>query len=672
MEFVWCQRVFPVWLAITVAGVVGCRPDLHPVVSDGGEDKVVDVAGVGDAAGGIGDDVPVEVGVDHAEEPTMPDAGVEAGVRADVAIETAPALPRVPADQFAGELRASSFAALGTSWSRGLASAGGVVVAANPDSNSITVLSGTPLVVQAEIPVGRDPRTVTVTPDGRYAVVVNRGDGTVSIVDLPARREAYFFEVRTLPYGAVIAGGRIYVTEWATGSLIAFDPIARRLLARAVVAPFPAGIAHCGPPTCALPGGRGLLVTHFYSGQLSLIDPETFVPTQVISTGADTNFSQQVAIAPDGKRAYLPQTRSFADNPIRQFDSTVFPVVNVVDLATLTVRNDARITLDTADQPVGIPFAVEFLKNGERLVVANAASDDLSVVELATGNKIAHIEIGAAPQGLAVADDGTIYVNQVLDGTLGMVKVGGAQAVRQMPLTKLPLPSDVLRGKRLFWSANRTDLARDQWMSCATCHFDGFHDGRTWRSFPDGVRNTTPLFNLAETLPLHWSGDLDEIHDVESTVRFVQAGKGLAPAPQIDTLGAALKGTSPDLDALAAFLTTLRPPTSPHANNPAAINRGQAVFNRLACATCHAGPHFTDRRNHDVGTGDPTTERNTHGRGTTFDTPSLRALWLTAPYLHDGSAPTLEAVFTRGTAHRLSSDVSTAERAELIAYLRSL
>ncbi|HEY0712107.1 MAG TPA: hypothetical protein VGF45_05500, partial [Polyangia bacterium] len=228
------------------------------------------------------------------------------------------------------------------------------------------------------------------------------------------------------------------------------------------------------------------------------------------------------------------------------------------------------------------------------------------------------------------------------------------------------------RGKRLFWSSARSDLARDQWMSCATCHFDGFHDARTWRSFPDGIRNTTALFNLADTLPLHWSGDLDEIHDIESTVRFIQAGKGLAPAPQIDTLGTPLEGTSEDLDALSSFLATLRPPKSPHQNDGAAITRGQAAFARLACATCHAPPLFVDKKNHDVGTGDPTTERNGHGRGTTFDTPTLRALWLTAPYLHDGSAPTLETVFERGTVHALGSRATSGERADLIAYLRSL
>jgi cytochrome c peroxidase len=51
---------------------------------------------------------------------------------------------------------------------------------------------------------------------------------------------------------------------------------------------------------------------------------------------------------------------------------------------------------------------------------------------------------------------------------------------------------------------------------------------------------------------------------------------------------------------------------------------------------------------HDVGTGDPNLERNSHGRGTQFDTPSLLGIWATAPYFHDGSASTLEDVLRMG------------------------
>ena len=63
-------------------------------------------------------------------------------------------------------------------------------------------------------------------------------------------------------------------------------------------------------------------------------------------------------------------------------------------------------------------------------------------------------------------------------------------------VTPIPLPPVLLNGKRLFHSSATPDLARDQWISCATCHFNGEMDGRTW-FFPDGPRNTTSLLGTS-------------------------------------------------------------------------------------------------------------------------------------------------------------------------------
>ncbi len=55
---------------------------------------------------------------------------------------------------------------------------------------------------------------------------------------------------------------------------------------------------------------------------------------------------------------------------------------------------------------------------------------------------------------------------------------------------------------------------------------------------------------------------------------------------------------------------------------------------------CHSGPHYTNQQLADVGTGKPT------DRSPLFDVPQLTNIALTAPYLHDGSARTLEEIWT--------------------------
>ena len=113
------------------------------------------------------------------------------------------------------------------------------------------------------------------------------------------------------------------------------------------------------------------------------------------------------------------------------------------------------------------------------------------------------------------------------------------------------------------------------------------------------------------------------------------------------------------------------PPPSPGPLSEAAL-RGQAIFNRadVGCATCHPAPLYTDQQMHDVGTA--TADERI---GPEFDTPTLRGLYDSAPYFHDGSAVTLYDALTRPSPeneHDLSGLLTEAEIQDLIAFLLAL
>ena len=118
---------------------------------------------------------------------------------------------------------------------------------------------------------------------------------------------------------------------------------------------------------------------------------------------------------------------------------------------------------------------------------------------------------------------------------------------------------------------------------------------------------------------------------------------------------------------------------------------------RANCTTCHLGDNFTDERFHNLGVGfDASTGRYADlGRwvvtavGTkskadrgAFKTPTLRDATRTAPYMHDGSEPTLEAVvdfYDRGGIRNPALDrdmaplnLADGEKADLVAFLRAL
>jgi hypothetical protein len=180
--------------------------------------------------------------------------------------------------------------------------------------------------------------------------------------------------------------------------------------------------------------------------------------------------------------------------------------------------------------------------------------------------------------------------------------------------------------------------------------------------FPDGPRQTPALWNAGQTFPWHWSAALDEPQDVEGTIELIQRGLGLAPGTDPPLLGAPNAGRSTDLDALATFLAQgIRAPAPPQSSGNAAS--GRSLFQSSGCTACHGGPTWTSSaRPGPAGTLDPDgngmvdavlrkvgtlNPRDVRG-ATGFDPPSLLNVALTAPYLHDGSRPTLEALLASG------------------------
>jgi cytochrome c peroxidase len=127
--------------------------------------------------------------------------------------------------------------------------------------------------------------------------------------------------------------------------------------------------------------------------------------------------------------------------------------------------------------------------------------------------------------------------------------------------------------------------------------------------------------------------------------------------------------------ALDAYLSDLEPMPSPYLVDgqlsPAAL-RGRKLFEseRVDCTDCHTPPLYTKLKTYNVGTNgrfDKPTDK--------FDTPTLKELWRSAPYLHDGSAATIRDVLTTRNSEGLHGDVaelSEIEIDDLCEYILSL
>ena len=273
-----------------------------------------------------------------------------------------------------------------------------------------------------------------------------------------------------------------------------------------------------------------------------------------------------------------------------------------------------------------------------------------------------------------------------------------------------PMPATMRLGQKLFFSANSDDVpvTQNHWVACASCHVEGRSDAVTWK-FAQGPRDTpSNAGGLSDTGFLFRTADRNQVQDYWKTINVEQGGHFSITDPGQKTL----------LDAIAAYVNNALPAPVPpstdagHTLQGAALAtlraQGATVFAEVGCGSCHRGPAGTDSGMgnpsldlsgpvvstlttggvllHDVRTcvqsGDfpdvDHTDIDGDARGAcAFDTPALRGLADSAPYLHDGSATTLDDVVpimlqaTVGAGEAPPS-LSVADEQALVEYLRSL
>ncbi len=536
------------------------------------------------------------------------------------------------------------------------------LIAANADSDSITLVDTASLNILAEIPVGDDPRSVAITPDGTRALVALRGDNALAVINLDTLQPETSLPVGHLPYGVVTDGRRVYVSLFGSDEIAVLDVNTGAVLHTVSVPDAPAGLAL---------SGDWLLVTHFYSGQVSLLNVQrTPFLAGTVNVEPDGHLAGSIVLAPDGQRAYLPLTRTGLALISLQYMQDWFPAVSVLDVTTMTGDRAARLTLSALDHAANRPSDAAFA--GDTLYVALASSDAVLALDAATRQVQARIPVGANPTGV-LADDRRVFVLNALDGTLSVINTAENTVSAAVHLTTIPLTPQLLRGKILFHRAGDAALS-DGSISCATCHFDGGADGRTWINFRSGPRNTPALGGAAALPPYNWAGDMAELHDtIEDQIRNVMFGDGLISGEFDPTTNQPDAGRSADLDALAAYVASLEPWPSPYrlpdGSLSEAAQRGMNLFlSGSPDCSCHSPPLYTDLKAHNLaGAGFSLEEYEA------FDTPTLRGLWATAPYLHDGVAQTLAELLTRtDPVHSVANQLTEQQLHDLIAFLLSL
>lgn len=231
----------------------------------------------------------------------------------------------------------------------------------------------------------------------------------------------------------------------------------------------------------------------------------------------------------------------------------------------------------------------------------------------------------------------------------------------------------VAEGQRLFQD---TSLARDG-ESCQSCHTSGGANP-SLGTIPHpqgpgdftGRRDPPVLWGAGQTAPYFWVGNVPTL---EGAVTGTIKGHFKAGATQPATK------TAEQAAAIVAYINSLEPPITSFDTgtmSPAAL-RGEALFRGAAdCIACHAGPLFTDNRLHNTnvpqlpGGTDPGAPLPAGA----INTPTLRDVKNSGPYMHNGVFTTLDQVvrFYNAQSSVAPLGLTDAQIGDLVAYLDAL
>lgn len=547
---------------------------------------------------------------------------------------------------------------------------GGYAVVADPDLDRVLLVDlRTHEVREVALPTDSEPGRVAVDAAGRAYVALRRA-GRVVEIDLERGSLTRSLEACASPRGLALDGAtdRLHVA-CADGTLLTLDPdrAPERSLA---LAPDLRDVVVTD---------AGLVVSRFRSADLILVSATstlsaTALPdvtlTGVDEAGEPTELRQSYrpGVAPRmrsarggavvihqrarvGREAVFrrasrpPSGYTYSNRPVTYEDVTWRdPCGNaVVHAAASFLGEDGAALHEAPSVPGGVVPVDVATSEGGRVALAFAGEPG---GDFRYGPQVVETDAARASRAGGCLD---VERDEAYPGQAVAVAYAGETLLVQLRAPAGLMIGDVhvpLGGPSTRDSGHEVfHLDTGGGIACASCHPEGGDDGHVWEFAAVRPVRTLPLEGAVAMAPYHRAGDVATLEDLMGSLAEQMAGPPLEPEV---------------LAAVRAWLERLPAPPAGPTLEPAAVDEGARVFAAAGCDTCHVGPEGTDGQSHDV-------------LGARWQTPPLRGLALRPPYLHDGSAATLEEALVGAETgeHGDLRGASDASRAALLAYLRS-
>jgi cytochrome c peroxidase len=286
---------------------------------------------------------------------------------------------------------------------------------------------------------------------------------------------------------------------------------------------------------------------------------------------------------------------------------------------------------------------------------------------------------------MAGGDDQEVMITDPHGGKIAKSEMDRVLAATAAVTSSTPKAELEAEGEKLFTNPKNFKTGE----SCASCHITGggpvnaplgmmVHrrdaDASTGLNDFNGVRDVPALWGVAETAPYNWIGTNHTL-EAQSTAAIHTHFADENPTPE-------------RVAAMTAFLKTIKAPESRQDQGRLTEKelRGEEVFvGKGGCISCHGGPQFTN--NLIMDTDVPQNDQFKSVVGFTaddpgnpnikqgFNTPQLRDLRNTAPYMHNGVFKTLREVIDFYNLNVITGGplgLTEEQKDDLEAYLRAL
>jgi YVTN family beta-propeller protein len=547
------------------------------------------------------------------------------------------------------------------------------------------------------VPVGRVPKGIALSTDGQRAYVANSWSDTIAEIDTGALSVMRSLRAGFEPTSAVVIGRTLYAANRISSDVSVIDLDSGEERKRLVAG---RGVSYLS----LSPDGRRIYATHVYpnpgpfrappESEITVIDAgrQVVIERHRLPGAAGVFHS---AITAGGRLGVAAQMRPKNLIPLAHV-AHGWVIGNGIAVFGDEAGGVVQLSIDELDRYYTPPFAVAVA--GDFAYLSTTGSDSVTVVDLrkavgfiretppeqrarlandlsASSNYVAaRIAVGSAPKGMALSPDGSrLYVANRNDDTISVIDTALRKVAATLRLDGSAALTPERRGERLFYSAR---FAYQRHFGCANCHIEGTFDGLSWDLEPDGfgidIVDNRMIEDVAETAPFKWNGGNPDLETEcgPRTERFFYRAQSYSRE---------------ELHDLVRFLKAMPPRPNrfrpPGGELTAQQERGRLIFERTKtrsgaaidesnqCPVCHAGSRYTNQSMTDAGTSKPT------DRSPLFDVPQLTNVALSAPYLHDGSANSLEeiwTVFNPNDTHGVTNDLAKDELNDLIEYLKTL